>query len=117
MHDFRRLHVWQRSRELAIALDSLARSFPPRDRGIVSGQLRRSALSIPANIAEGCGKNSRRETIRFLEIASGSARETESHLLIAADLNYLPSSTREELLSSIKSIQRMLLGLITNLPK
>jgi four helix bundle protein len=116
MHDFRRLEVWQRSRELAVALDALTRGFPRSDRGVVAGQLRRAALSIPANIAEGCGKSSRRETIRFLQIASGSARETENHLLIAADLGYVSPRAREELTGHVKSIERMLIGLINNLP-
>ena len=116
MHDFRRLHVWQRSRELVVALDPLTKRFPRSDRGVVAGQLRRAALSIPANIAEGCSKSSRKETIRFLQIAAGSARETESHLLIAADLGYLPTRACEELMGNVKSIQRMLIGLIAKLP-
>jgi four helix bundle protein len=116
MHDFRRLHVWQRPRELAVALDVLTRRFPRSDRGVVAGQLRRAALSIPANIAEGCGKSSRRETIRFFQIAAGSARETENHLIIAADLGYLPVRAQEELTGQLKSIQRMLAGLMRRLP-
>jgi four helix bundle protein len=86
------------------------------DRGIVAGQLRRAALSIPANIAEGCGKSSRRETIRFLQIASGSARETEHHLIIAADLGFVSPRAREELTDDAKSIQRMLVALMNKLP-
>ena len=116
MHDFRRLKVWQLSRELAVAADDLTRRFPRADRGIVGGQLRRAALSIPANIAEGCGKSSRKDTVRFLQIALGSAKETENHLLIASDLHYLHPKAREELLSRIHSIQRMLIGLMRNLP-
>src|SRR3982751_22048 len=116
MHDFRRLHVWQRARELAVELDSLTRRFPRSDRGVVAGQLRRAALSIPANIAEGCGKGSRKETIRFLQIALGSATETESHLMIAADFGSLQPQTRETLLGEIKTIQRMLAKLAANLP-
>jgi four helix bundle protein len=117
MHDFRQLQVWQRSRQLAVALDAVTRTFPRSDHGVVGGQLRRAALSIPANIAEGCGKSSRRETIRFLEIACGSARETENHLLIAADLGYMRVSACEQFSGDIKSIQRMLAGLISKLPK
>lgn len=117
MHDFRQLKVWQRSRELAIVIDTLTRKFPRADRGVVAGQLRRAVLSIPANIAEGCGKSSRRETIRFLQIASGSAREAESHLMIAADLGYVPPHAREELLGNVKSIQRMLIGLMKTIPE
>jgi four helix bundle protein len=116
MHDFRRLQVWQRSREIAVALDALTREFPRSDRGVVAGQLRRAVLSIPANIAEGCGKSSRRETIRFLQIASGSARETENHLLIAADLGYVSARDRDELTDRVKTIQRMLAALMNKLP-
>ena len=117
MHDFRRLKVWQLSRELAVTADTITRQFPRSDRGVVSGQLRRAALSVPSNIAEGCGKSSRRETVRFLQIALASAKETENHLLIASDLRYLHPKAREELLSKVFSIQRMLVGLIRNLPE
>jgi four helix bundle protein len=116
MHDFRRLMVWQRSRELGVAIDRLTRGFPRRDRGVVGHQLRRAALGIPATISEGCGKSSRKETIRYLQMASGSASETENHLIIASDLDYISSEVRERYLGEVKSIQRMLAKLIANLP-
>jgi len=116
MHDFRRLAVWQRAREFAVAIDIRTKSFPRADHGVVGGQLRRSAISIPANIAEGCGKGSRRETLRYFQIALGSATETESHLIMAADFGYLDARAREALLGEIKTIQRMLAKLAVNLP-
>ena len=82
---------------------------------MVSTQLRRAALSIPANIAEGCGKSSRRETIRFLQIASGSAREAESHLLIAGDLRYIQERTQTDLIAKATSIEKMLFKLMHTL--
>jgi len=115
MHDFRRLEVYKRSRELAVTVDGLTRKFPRYDRRVVSGQLRRAALSVPSNIAEGCGKGSRKETVRFLQIAAGSAKETESHLLIAGDLGYITPVAREKLLDGCRSIQRMLAGLMRKL--
>lgn len=117
VHDFRRLLVWQRSRELVIAVNALARNFPLEDRGVIASQLRRSSISVPANIAEGCGKSSRKETVRFLQIASGSASETENHILIATDLRYFTPAAGEPLTGEIKAIQRVLAGLIKNLPK
>jgi four helix bundle protein len=93
VHDYRRLIVWQRARTLGVDIHVASRSFPRSDRGVVASQLRRSALSISAKVAEGCGKTSRRETIRFLEIASGSAKETEHHLLVAGDLGFLARET------------------------
>ena len=116
MHDFRRLTVWQRAREFAVGVDRLTRAFPRRDGGIVGGQLRRAAISIPSNIAEGCGKGSRKETIRFLQIAAGSATEAESHLLIASDMGFLTPEVREHFLGHAKVIQRMLAKLMANLP-
>ena len=116
MHDFRRLRVWQRARELAVGIDRLTRGFPRRDRGVVGGQLRRAALSIPATISEGCGKSSRRETVQYLQMASGSASEAENHLLIASDMGYMNREVRERYLGELKTIQRMLAKLMANLP-
>lgn len=116
MHDFQKLRVWQLSRDLAVAVGAVCRSFPRSDHGILSGQLRRASLSIPANIAEGCGKSSRRETLRFLEIASGSAFELQSHLQVAADLGYLSPIRRDELTARTCSVQRMLRRLTETLP-
>ena len=115
MHDFRRLQVWQRSREFAVVVSQSTRGFPRSDHGVVAAQLRRAALSIPANIAEGCGKSSRKEVIRFLQIASASAMEAETHLHIAADLGYLSPKAREHGLGEIQAIQRMLAGLMRRL--
>ncbi|CAN5577412.1 four helix bundle protein [soil metagenome] len=116
MHDYRRLIVWQRARALGVEIHVVTRSFPRSDRGVVAGQLRRAALSISANIAEGCGKTSRKETIRFLEIASGSAYETEHHVLVAGDLGFLTPRARDALATSTVTVQRMLRSLILNMP-
>src|SRR4051812_41969545 len=115
MHDFKRLRVWERSCELVLAAEQTCRAFPRSDRGIVSSQLRRAVLSIPANIAEGCGKSSRKETLRFLQIAAGSAKEAESHVLVAFRLGYFPEESRAELLERLDAIQRMLNRLMKNL--
>ena len=115
MHDFRRLNVWQKARELFVMIHQLTRRFPRSDRGVIATQLRRSAFSIPANIAEGCGKSSAKETTRFLQIAGGSATETESHVLMATDLGYIHPKESEMLLDKILSIQKMLFRLSKNL--
>jgi four helix bundle protein len=116
MHDFRRLEVWQRALTLAVTVERESRRFPRADRGVIAAQLRRAALSIPANIAEGCGRNTRNETIRFLRIASGSATEVESHLEVASGLGYLNARQGESMVGDAKAIQRMLFRLIQNLP-
>jgi four helix bundle protein len=83
---------------------------------LITAQLRRSALSIAANIAEGRGKSSRAETIRYLEIAAGSAAETEHHLLVARDIGVFTTRQAERFLSTIGSVRRMLGALIRRLP-
>ena len=85
MHDFRRLRVWHHAKALGTAVYKLC-GDRPRAHVLITTQLRRSGLSIASNIAEGCGKNSRAETLRYLEIASGSAAETEHHLEVARDV-------------------------------
>ncbi|MFL5618084.1 MAG: four helix bundle protein [Gemmatimonadaceae bacterium] len=116
MHDFRRLEVWRRARDLVVTVESAIRGFPRTDRGLIAAQLRRAVLSIPANIAEGCGRNSRGETIRFLRIAAGSAAEAECHLEVATAMRYLQAAQHEALIRELTAIQCMLFRLIQNLP-
>src|SRR4051812_28490765 len=115
MHDFQRLQFWQKARALFVAIDRLTRTFPRSDRGVIATQLRRSAFSIPANIAEGCGKNSPRETVRFMQIAAGSVTETECHLLIATELGYMHPKTGDALIEQVVAIRRMLFRLTQSL--
>jgi len=115
VHDFRRLHVWQRARELFVAIDRVTRTFPRSDRGVVATQLRRAAFSIPNNIAEGCGKNSVKETLRFLQHAAGSVAEAENQLIIATDLGYIHPKMSDALLEQAVAIKRMLFRLGENL--
>ena len=117
MHDVRRLRVWEHSRDLAASVEHTSRAFPPSDHGVVSSQLRRAMISVPANIAEGCGKSSRKETLRYFQIAAGSATEVENHLLLAGEFGYVSMQTRDELIERLKSIQRMLFKLMKNLPQ
>ena len=116
MHDFRKLLVWQLSKELGADVYRLC-ATRPRCESAVTSQLRRSALAIATNIAEGCGKNTRAETIRYLDIAAASAAETEHHLEVARDLGILALGTSQELLARVASTRRMLRALITKLPR
>jgi four helix bundle protein len=116
MHDFRRLRVWHEAKELGASIYRLCGDRPRSDL-LITTQLRRSALSIATNIAEGCGKNSRAETIRYLEIASGSAAETEHHLEVARDLGIIEHGTAGGLIIAVKNVRRMLRALIRRFPK
>ena len=116
MHDFRRLDVWRLARELGVEIyRETARTTRPELR-LVTTQLRRSALSIASNIAEGCGKSTRAETLRYLEIAAGSAAETEHHLITASDLHIISARKADAFLAQAASIRRMLHALRKRLP-
>ena len=84
------LKVWQKAMDLAEEIYGETKKFPPSETYGLSKQLRRSVVSIPANIAEGSGREHKREFLHFISIAKGLLRELETHLLIAGRLNYLP---------------------------
>ena len=108
MRDFRDLLVWQKAHGLTLDVYRASSSFPSDERFGLTSQLRRSAASVPANIAEGCGRDGERELARFIAIAAGSASETEYHLLLARDLGYLPRESHADLDRRINEIKKML---------
>jgi four helix bundle protein len=116
MHNYRKLVVWSRARALGGDVYRLCATVSSPSAKIVTAQLRRSALSVSANIAEGCGKRSRAEGIRYLEIAAGSAAETQHHLSMAADLKILPTRNCSRLADESEQIGRMIRALITRFP-
>jgi four helix bundle protein len=85
--DFKKLKVWQRSHELTLAIYKSTAGFPGHERFGLTGQLRGAAASIPANIAESCGRGSDNELARYVRISLGSATEMEYHLLLAKDIS------------------------------
>lgn len=97
MRDFRDLQVWEKGHRLALSIYRATNNFPKEELYGLTSQLRRSAASIPANIAEGCGRSGDAELARFMQIVMGSASELEYHLLLAKDLNYLDPLSYEEL--------------------
>jgi four helix bundle protein len=108
MQPFERLRVWQLAHELAVELHRRADAFPPAQRLALTDQLRRSAASVGANIAEGSMALSPREFVRLLNIAEREAAETASHLVLARDLGYLQSPEAERLLADLTRLRRML---------
>lgn len=117
MHNFHTLDVWNHSRELGSEIYLLCAKITRPEARLITAQLRRSALSISANIAEGCGKNSRAETLRYLEIASGSAAETEHHLIVAGETSILAAEFCDRLLVRIRMVRRILRALIKKFPQ
>ena len=115
MQDFRRLKVWERAHQLVLAVYKNTASFPTEERYGLTSQLRRSAASIPANLAEGCGRGGDADFKRFAQIAMGSACELEYHLLLACDLKLLKDSAYESLSSEVTGTKRMLASLLVKL--
>ena len=102
---------------LAFAANAAARSFPREDHGVLARQLRRAAFGISATIAEGCGKSTRPENLRYLQMAAASAREVEDHLISAHGVGYIRTRRYQELIDEIHAIQNMIYGLIKNFPE
>ena len=115
MKDFRSLKVWQKAHEVTLSVYQATSLFPQQETyGLVS-QLRRSAASVPADIAEGCGCVANREFARFSEIALRSASETEYHPLLVRDLGYIEAATYDALNDRVTEVKLMLTGLIQKL--
>lgn len=108
MKDFKTLQVWQRSHQLTLAVYRSTVDFPRDELYSLTSQMRRAASSIPANIAEGCGRFGDAELARFMQIAMGSASELEYHLLLAHDLGFLTSPIYNQLDQELAEVKRML---------
>ncbi len=108
MQDFKSLKVWQKAHGLALDIYRTSGQFPSCEIYGLTSQIRRASASIPANIAEGCGRGGNAEFARFLQIASGSASEVEYHLLLARDLGLLKVETHSQLSEKVQEIKRML---------
>lgn len=115
MRDFRDLKVWEKAHRLTLATYKSTSTFPQHELFGLTSQLRRASVSIPANIAEGCGRSGSPELARFLRIAFGSASELEYHIILSADLCYLNKSNSEHLIKQVTEVKRMLTSLIQKL--
>ena len=111
MGDFKKLIVWREAHKLTVEIYQATRSFPNDERYGLTAQLRRSSASIPASIAEGCGRNVDRELKRFVRISIGSATELEYHILLAYELGLLDPPTFNDLNRHAIQVQGMLVAL------
>ena len=112
MRDFREYKVWEKSHALTLAVYKATATFPKEELFGLISQIRRAGSSIPANIAEGCGRSGNAEFARFLQIAMGSASELEYHLLLAHDLKFLNTLDYENLTTQTCEVKRMLSSLL-----
>jgi four helix bundle protein len=107
--------VWRKAHKLTLDVYGATKTFPTEEAYGLTSQIRRSALSIQANIAEGCGRTGDAELIRFLKIAQGSGSELDSHLELARDLTFLGDPKYQALSSDLHEVRRMLTALIQHL--
>jgi four helix bundle protein len=112
---YRDLEVWQKSMTLVKRVYKLTKTFPKDEMFGLTSQLKRAAVSVPSNIAEGKSRRTTNEYLRFLDIAYGSVAEVETQLLIACELEYVTDKKIKLLLDDYAEIGRMLNGLITSL--
>lgn len=110
-YSFQKLKVWQEAKNLVVDVYHLLDSFPKFEKYALCDQIRRAIVSVPSNIAEGSGRRSLKEQIRFLEIAYGSLMETYNQLLIAIGLTYITEESVEAIKPSIDAVAKMINGL------
>src|ERR1700704_6903090 len=112
--DYKELAAWQRSMDLVRGVYRCTRSFPREELFGLSSQMRRAAVSVPSNIAEGKGRYSHKELIQFLYKARGSLMELETQTIITRDLDYLTEKTSQTLATITLEVMRILNGLINH---
>ena len=115
LKNYKDLKVWQKSYELCLKIYRLTAKFPKEERYGLTSQIRRAAVSIPSNIAEGYGRKTTPDYLRFLYIAYGSICELETQLLLSGDLNYVNQEYLESLKDGTGEVERMLKALIKSL--
>ncbi|WP_298320480.1 four helix bundle protein [uncultured Aquimarina sp.] len=107
MHRFKDLEIWKKSRVFCSSVYDITSRFPETEKFGLTNQLRRAAVSIPSNIAEGSSRNSNKDFSRFLQITLGSAYEIETQLLISLDLKFIDQAELDALLKDLESIVKM----------
>jgi len=108
---YRELIAWQKAMDLVVGVYEGTKAFPREELYGLTSQLRRAAVSIPSNIAEGQGRRSSKEFIRFLSIAYGSLQETETQIILATRLGYLESAQEAQLLEQCAEVGKLINGL------
>ncbi len=111
MKDFKSLKIWQKGINLVVDIYKISKEFPQEESYGLTSQMRRSAVSIPSNIAEGSGRNSDKEFKRFLDISLGSLFELETQIIIACELEYLSDNDFNNLSEKVQEEQKMISGL------
>ena len=115
MQDFKDLKVWQKAHLLVLEVYKASANYPKEEIYGLTSQIRRSAISIPSNIAEGRGRSVDGDLRRFMQIALGSAAELEYQIILSKDLNYLTPASTSDLLNRLSEVRRMLVAFVQKL--
>ncbi len=115
MKDYKKLIVWQKSHKNAMRIYQLTKKFPKDEQFGVTSQIRRSAVSIPTNITEGCGKFTQRDLAKYLQNAFGSAQETEYLSFLSFELGYLTEEEYKQTDALINEVKAMLISLLSKI--
>lgn len=110
--EYTELKVWKETRLLVNDIYIIIKKFPKDEMYGLTNQMRRCAISIPSNIAEGCGRRTAADSIHFLHVSRGSLYELETQLYLALDQNYIKTNEHKELLNQITSCKKLLNGFI-----
>ena len=108
MRDFRKLEIWKRSHKAALLLYKVTQEFPTEEKYGLTNQIRRAGVSLPSNIAEGCGHESKKEFARYLQLAAASTSELQYQLILVHELFYLQEDQYEELANIIEELKKMI---------
>ncbi|MFS4415286.1 four helix bundle protein [Maribacter sp. 2307ULW6-5] len=117
MHDFQKLLVWQKSMDITEEVYRISAAFPETEKYGLTSQIRRSAISVPSNIAEGAGRNTDGEFRNFLGIASGSSNELFTQLILANRLGLTSKKTIDPILTKLIEVQKINFSLIKKFTK
>jgi four helix bundle protein len=117
MRPHEKLEVWNKAVEFVVTIYKLTETFPKEEKYGLTSQIRRAAVSVPANLAEGAARQSNKEFIHFLSNAQGSASELDTELLIAYKLGYLSQSNYSTVCASLGNISRVISGLSQHLKR
>jgi four helix bundle protein len=112
MRDYRKIKAWKLADDLAVQLYTCTKAFPKEELFALTSQLRRAAYSVPANIAEGAGRRTVKDFLRFLDISKGSINEVQYFVHLATRLNYLSSGDAKLLVSAAEEVSKCLAGYI-----
>jgi len=116
-NNYKNLDVWKESRKLVSIVYLLTKEFPVDEKFGLTSQIKRASISIPSNIAEGLGRNSKKETRQFCFIAKGSLYEVETQLYLALDLGFIQEKQIEEVLTQLTTVRKLIIGFIKYLEK